>query len=62
MSSTTRHAAAPLLACLQFPGTARYRSAFPARRRSKSPAEQLPPIEVSSPTDQNRTRAKTDLR
>ena len=28
----------------------------------QAPAEQLPPIEVTSPTDPNRTRAKTDLR
>ena len=35
-----------------------FRWAFPARRRSKPPTEQLPPIEVSPPGDQNRTRAK----
>ena len=28
----------------------------------QAPSEQLPPIEVTSPTDPNRTRAKTDLR
>ena len=45
-------------ACLEFPCTRCSRLAFPARRRSKPLADQLPPIEVSPPEDQNRTRAK----